>query len=61
MHFILRGLSGIYGGTDTMSKYWLYLVYDIFTGKTNDVDLPEVLCQVFIKFYFKRKPNEIQI
>ena len=45
MNFILRGLSGKHGGTDTMRKDWRYVVYNIFTRKANVVDLPEVLWQ----------------
>ena len=43
MHFIVRGLSGKHGGMDSLSKDWLYVVYNIFSGKTNAVDLTEVL------------------
>lgn len=43
MHLILRGLFGKHGGTNIMSKDWLYVVYNIFSGKTNVVDLTEVL------------------
>lgn len=38
----LRGLSGKHGDTD-MSKDWLYVVYSIFTYRSNVLDLPEVL------------------
>ena len=59
MHFIVSGLSGKYGGTDTLSKYCLYVVYSIFSDKSNTADLPEVLWQDFWKFAIKRKPNDI--
>lgn len=43
MHLILRGLSGKNGGTIIMSKDRIYVVYNIYSGKTNAVDLTEVL------------------
>lgn len=39
MHLILRGMAGKHRGTSTMSKDWLYVVYSIYSGKTNAVDL----------------------
>lgn len=59
MHLILRGLSCKFFGIDTMRKDWLYVIYIIFTGKSNVVDLPEVLWQDFTKFVVKKKLNEI--
>ena len=59
MHFIIRGLYGKHGGTDTLSKYWLYVVYNIYSGRNNVVDLPEVLWQDIRKFAIKGKDNEI--
>ena len=59
MHFIILGLFGKHGGTDTLTKDWLYVVYSIDSGCNNDVDLPEVLWQDFRKFAIKRKSNEI--
>lgn len=59
MHFILRGLFRNHGGTNTMSKDWIYVVYIIFTGKANIIDLPKVLWKDFWKFAVKRKLNEI--
>lgn len=59
MHFIFRDLCGKHGGTDTMIKDCLYVVYNIFTGKSNVVNLPEVLWKDFKKFVVKRKHNEI--
>lgn len=43
MHMILRGLSGKHDDTDTMRKEQLYVVYRMFTSRTNAFDLPEVL------------------
>lgn len=59
MHLILRGLYGKHGCTNTMSKDWLYVVYSIYSGRDNDIDLIEVLWKDFPKFALKRKPNEI--
>ena len=59
MHFILRGLSRIRGGT--MSKDWIYVGYNIFTRKANTVDLQEVMWQDFRKFVDKKKPKEFPI
>ena len=59
MHFIIRGMYGKHGGTDTLSKYWLNVVYSIYSGRENVVDLPKVLWQDFRKFATKRKENEI--
>ena len=59
MHFVICGLSGKHGGTDTLSKDWLNVVFSIYYGRNNDVDLPEVLWLDFCKFAIKRKPNEI--
>lgn len=61
MYLILRGLSRKHGGTDTMRKDWLYVVYNIYFGKENVVDLTEVLWQDFRKFIVNRKPQEISI
>ena len=58
-HLILRGLSGKHGGTGTMSKDWLYVVYNIYSGRNNIINLTEVLWQDFWKFSIKRKPHEI--
>ena len=57
MHFIIRGLSGKHGGTDTLSKDLLNVEFSIYSGRNNAVDHPEVLC--FCKFAIKRKLNEI--
>ena len=35
MHLILQGLFGKHGGTDTMSIDRLYVVYNIYSGRTN--------------------------
>ena len=59
MHLILRGLCRKHGGADTMSKDRLYVVYSIYSGKTNVVNLAEVLWRDFQKFVVKRKPLEI--
>ena len=59
MHLIIRGLSGKHGGTDTLSKDYLNVVFSIYSEHDNVVDLPEVLWQDFCKFAIKRKPNEI--
>lgn len=59
MHFIICRLSGKHGGTDTLSKAWLFVVYSFFPGRENAVDLPEVMWQDFRKIAIKRKPNEI--
>lgn len=42
-----------------MKKYWLYRFYGIFIGRSNFVDLLEVLWQDFLKFTDIRKANEI--
>lgn len=47
MHFLLQGLSSKHGDTDTLSKDWLYVVYNIFIRKANVVDITEVLWQDF--------------
>lgn len=47
MHLILRGLSGKHGGTDTKSKDCMYVVYNIYSGRNNVVDLTKVLWQDF--------------
>lgn len=59
MHLILRALSDNHGGLDTMTKDWIYFVYNTFTGKPNVVDLPEVIWQDFRKFTDKNKSNKI--
>ena len=59
MHLIIRGLSTKHGGTDTLRKDWLNVVFSIYYGCQNAVDLPEVLWQVLCKFAVKRKNNEI--
>lgn len=43
IHMIVRGFSKKHGGTDTMRKGWLYVIYNIFIGWTNAIDLPEFL------------------
>lgn len=57
MHFIVQGLSGKHGGTDSLSKDSLYVVYNIYSGKTNVVDHTEVLWQDFRKFAINHKPH----
>ena len=59
MHIILSGLSGNHGVIDIMSKDWLYVVYNIYSGRSNIVDLTEVLWKDFRKFAIKRMSNEI--
>lgn len=59
MHFILKGFSEKHGGIDTMSKDWLYVGYNIFTGKASIVDQLEVLWKDFRNFVVKGKLNEI--
>ena len=59
MHLIIRGLFGKHRGTDTLSKDWLYVIYNIYSGCDNVVDLLEVLWQDFYKFSIKKKENEI--
>ena len=59
MHFIIRGLSGKNGGINILSKDWMYVVYNIYSGRSNAVDLLEVLWQDFRKFAIKMKTNEI--
>ena len=59
MHFVIRGLSGKHGGTDTLRRDWLNVVFRIYSGRSNVVDLLEVLCQDFCKFSTKRKEYDI--
>lgn len=47
MHLILRGLSGKQSETDTMSKDWLYVMYNIVSRKTKVVYQTEVIWQDF--------------
>lgn len=55
----MKGLSRKHGEMDSMSMDYLFLVYNIYTGKTNYVDLPEMLWQDFRKFSICQKSNEI--
>lgn len=41
MQIIMKGLSGKHGCLDSMSKDWLYMIYNIFTGRLNVVNLAE--------------------
>ena len=59
MHLILPGISCKHGGIDTMRKEWLYVVYIIYYGRSNVVDLTEVLWKDFGKFEVKTMPQEI--
>lgn len=56
MHFLIRGLSGKHSGTDTLRKYWMYVVYNIYTVKANAVDITEVLWPDFWKFPVNIRP-----
>ena len=42
-HLIIRGLFGKHGGTNTLSKDRLNVIFSIYSGRKNAVDLPEVL------------------
>lgn len=55
VHMMVCGLSGKHGGIDTMKNEWLYVVYNIFIGQTNIVNLHEALWQDFVKFTKRRK------
>lgn len=59
MHIIVKGLLVKHGGSNSISKDWLYLVYNIFTGCNNAIDLPEVIWSDFRKCTHHRKQNEI--
>lgn len=59
MHTIMKGLSEKYGGSASMSNDWLQVIYNIFTIKINDVDLPEVLRYSFGKFAIHQKTSKI--
>lgn len=59
MHLNCRILSSTHGDTDTMSKFWFYVVYIIFSRKKIDVDLLELIWKEFQNFSIKRKSNEI--
>ena len=59
VHFIIRGLFEKHGGMDTLTKDYLYVVYNIYSGRSNVVHLPEVLWQDFQRFAIKWKVNEI--
>nr|KAJ0190283.1 hypothetical protein LSAT_V11C800417130 [Lactuca sativa] len=56
---LLMRLSGKHGRTNSLSKDWLYVVYSIFSGMTNAVDLTVVLWKDFWKFAINRKTHEI--
>lgn len=43
MHMAMKRLSGKHGGSDSMCMDWIYLVYIIYTRKTNYINLLEVL------------------
>ena len=58
-HLVLRGLSIKHGGTDMMRKDWFHVVYNIYFGRSNVVDLIKILWQEFWKFAIKMKPQEI--
>lgn len=55
----MKGLSGKFEVSDTMSKKWLYLVYIIYTGDESSVDLLMIMWNDFWKFVDRSKSNEI--
>lgn len=59
MHLILWGLSRKHDATDMVRKGLLYVVYSIYSRRSNIVDFTEVLWEDFRKFSIKRKLNEI--
>lgn len=61
MHIVMKGLSRKHGGSESMSKDWLYLVYSIYIGQSNAFDLPKVLWHDFWKPAICKKQKRSQV
>ncbi|KAL4575113.1 hypothetical protein LXL04_021954 [Taraxacum kok-saghyz] len=53
MHFLLRCLTGKTGGTDTVNRSFLVLLFGIYTGK--EVDIGTFLWKDFVSHVFPKK------